>query len=135
LPAEILRQLSFVQPPTAKGYDFASEDGTWRVSLTRTFLGLATAEYQKWEHFKEKLSEPLAALTQIYSPDHLSRIGLRYINVIRRSTLGLKDVPWHELIVPHLSGLLGSPEVGENVRNVSTRMRHFWKDFSVELFG
>jgi len=116
VPPEILRQL--VRLPSAKHYEFASEDGKWKVNLTRAFLSLSTADYQRWEFFKEKLVAPLAALTDVYSPQHFIRIGLRYIDVIRRSKLNLLKVPWRELLAPHISGVLGHPSVGENVHKL-----------------
>lgn len=115
LPAEIIKQLVQGDAPAAKNYEFGSEDGIWKVNLTRTFLALTTTKYERWELFKDRLNGPLKALIDTYAPDHFSRVGLRYVDVIRRSALGLSGVPWHELLAQHLSGLLGSPEVGASV--------------------
>ena len=52
---------------------------------------------------------PLDAFVELYKPPFIVRIGLRYKNLIRRSVLGLNDVPWHELLRPHV---LGELEVG-----------------------
>ncbi len=37
-------------------------------------------------------------------------MGLRYINVIRRSELGIENQPWKDLISPGIIGLLGAVE-------------------------
>ncbi len=120
LPSEVVSQLVQGPVPTTKNYEFASEDRVWKVNLTRTSLSLTTTHYERWELFKNHLEQPLKALTDVYKPEYFSRVGLRYVDIIRRSTLGLNEVPWHKLIVPHLSGLLGSPEVGPNVRGVES---------------
>ncbi len=105
-PTEVLRQMV---PTETKNYEFSSEDGSWVVNLTRTFLALTARSYKRRQEFKEKLKTPLEALTKIYEPACFSRIGLRYVDIIRRSDLGLKDVPWTELLQPHVLGLLSSP--------------------------
>jgi uncharacterized protein (TIGR04255 family) len=119
IPPEILRQ--FVQAQSNKNYEFSSDDKTWKINLTRTFIALTTKKYQRWEEFRDKLQVPLEALEKVYSPDYLSRVGLRYIDVIKRSELNLKDVSWDELIRPYISGVLGSPEVGKFVKNFESK--------------
>jgi uncharacterized protein (TIGR04255 family) len=119
LPPEVLRQA--LQSSGNKNYEFSSEDGLWKANLTRSFVALTTKRYIRWEEFKEKLKIPLNALIEVYSPDYFSRVGLRYIDVIRRSTLNLGDVGWNELLQPYIAGILGSPEVGTHVKNFENR--------------
>lgn len=119
IPPEAFRQLS--QSSGVKNYEFSSEDdGNWKINLTRTFIALTTKKYERWEGFRERLVEPLSALTSIYSPTYFSRIGLRYIDVIRRSQLNLDDVSWTELLQPHILGTLGEPIVGNNVQSLES---------------
>lgn len=114
IPPEVLTQL--LQSTGVKtNYEFSSEDGEWKVNLSRTFLALSTSHYQRWEDFRDRLSAPLNALGDIYSPTRYSRIGLRYIDVIRRSELGLAEVDWTELLQPYVLGVLSSAEVGQHV--------------------
>ena len=117
-PTEMLSQV--VPMPGNKNYEFASEDDTWRVNLTRSFIALTATRYQRWEEFRETLRGPVDALFDIYSPTHIARVGLRYIDLIRRSVLGLDAVPWGDLMNPHLVGLLGSPDVGRYVQSLET---------------
>lgn len=100
-----------------KNYEFSSEDEQWKISLTRTFVALTTKKYERWEEFREKLQIPLNALVETYTPNYFSRVGLRYIDVIRRSMLNLNDVNWDELLKPYILGILGSPQVRSNVKN------------------
>ncbi len=57
---EILRQI--LQSSGNKNYEFSSEDGQWKINLTRTFVALTTQRYERWEEFKEKLEIPFRAL-------------------------------------------------------------------------
>ena len=94
------------------GYDFASADEKWKVSLTRDFLSLSTSEYTQWEHFRQHLEAPLQALTGVYAPAFFTRVGLRYQDLIQRSRLGLPGTTkWSELIKPHMAGVHALPEL------------------------
>lgn len=119
IPIELLRQ--FFQRFGNKNYEFASEDGQWQINLTRTFLSFSTIKYKRWEEFKSKLNGPLLALIDVYKPAFFSRIGLRYIDVINRSYLGLSHVAWNDLLKPYILGLLSSQGVGERIQNFETK--------------
>ena len=108
------------QSPAPKNYEFSSEDGRWEINLTRAFIALTTRKYEGWEDFKEKLEIPLEALISVYSPEYFSRIGLRYVDVIKRSTLGVDDVGWTELLQPHVLGVLTASEMKEHVRSLES---------------
>jgi uncharacterized protein (TIGR04255 family) len=85
--------------------------------LTRTFLALSTKKYERREDFRKHLDAPLKALIDIYNPSAFSRIGLRYIDIIKRSELNLKDIPWTELLKSHVLWLLSSNEINKNIRS------------------
>jgi uncharacterized protein (TIGR04255 family) len=119
VPQETLAQL--VQSAATKNYEFLSEDRSWQINLTRNFIALSTNSYIRWEHFRDKLQLPLQALTNVYTPLHISRVGLRYVDVIKRSRFNLEDVPWNELLKPHILGLTGAPEVAASVKSFETR--------------
>ncbi len=118
LPAELRKVL----PPSILGkggekiYDFFSEDNKWQVSLARDFIGLSTEHYYRWEEFINHLDPALQQLHEHYRPSFYSRIGLRYRDVITRSKLGLEDVPWSELLKPHIAGELNDKHVRNDVR-------------------
>lgn len=100
------------QPGTVN-YHFISEDGTWRVNLTSKFISLACTQYTGWEEFALRLDKPLAAFIKTYKPAYFERIGLRYLNFISRSELGLENVPFSELISPIYLGPLADDDVSE----------------------
>jgi uncharacterized protein (TIGR04255 family) len=111
---EFFKQI--VQPSGVKNYEFSSTDGNNKINLTRSFIAFSTTTYGRWENFQDRVNLPLNALIDIYKPSYFSRIGLRYINVIRRSKIELsKDISWSELIKPELIGMLGSSEISKSV--------------------
>lgn len=113
-PAEVLQSIT---PTGNKNYEFSSEDKVWTINLTRTFLALSTKNYKRREDFRAHLDAPLQAFIEIYNPSVFSRVGLRYIDIIKRSKLNLKDIPWSELLKKHVLWLLGSSDVNKNIRS------------------
>jgi uncharacterized protein (TIGR04255 family) len=103
---------------THANYEFSSENGDWKINLTRTFIALTCNNYQRWESFKEMLDEPLKTLESVYSPPFFTRIGLRYIDVIRRSALNLIDTDWDELFQPYILGLLNSKDIKDRIKTL-----------------
>jgi uncharacterized protein (TIGR04255 family) len=100
-------------------FNFSSADDTWKVTLTSQSLALTATHYTRWEDFKAHLEGPLAALIAVYSPAFFTRIGLRYRNVIRRSGLGLRDVPWRELLAGQVLGELAAPDIEDATLHVA----------------
>ena len=113
VPSQILSQISM---GPKRSYKFKTTDQIWEVSLTRTFLALMTTNYVRWEEFRNRLSSPMKALFSAYSPASITRIGLRYIDVIKRTTIGLsKDEPWHELLSSRIIGPLTDPNISRSL--------------------
>lgn len=98
---------------TVSNHQFISADGQWKVSLTRGFIALSTYAYTRWEEFAQRLDRVLAAFIETYAPSWFTRVGLRYVNAIRREALGLEQTAWTELIAPGFLGLMAEPEVQE----------------------
>ncbi len=94
-------------------HQFMSQDGKWRVNLTGKFISLSCSSYTGWEDFAARLDKPLASFIQIYKPAYFERVGLRYLNFISRSALGLEGVPFRELIAPCYLGPLSEEDVLE----------------------
>ncbi|MFZ5905009.1 MAG: TIGR04255 family protein [Chloroflexota bacterium] len=114
VPGKIVQSVS-------KNMEFSSEDDSWKINLTRSFIALSALRYLRWESFKEKLSVPLEAFLGVYSPENYSRLGLRYIDIIKRSDLGLDGVGWDELLQPYILGILSTKEVGARVEGYESK--------------
>lgn len=108
--------------PSDRIFDFESENKKWKFSLTKNFIALSTSEYSKWEEFKERLKNPLEALIKIYNPAFYERVGLRYQNVIVRSTLGLQNRPWSALLQPHIAGEFGDTRVEDDIEMANRQL-------------
>ena len=100
------------QSPVAN-HSFISADGFWKLNLTKDFIALSTLRYTRWEDFALRLDKPLAQFIQVYEPAFFERIGLRYVNAVSKSRLGLTDLLWGDLIRSPYLGILGEPDVDE----------------------
>ena len=109
------------QTDSSKIYRFASEDATWMVDLTNTSLAVTTSCYSSWEEFGGRFGEIITKFQQIYSPVFFERVGLRYINAIQRTKLGLSlDTQWAELIRPFALGFLSDEPLRDKTSGYSS---------------
>lgn len=96
-------------------YQFLSADKKWKITLTRETLSVSTVEYKRWEDFKHHLETAFNAFVEEYKPPFFTRVGLRYQDLIQRSTLGLDDVSWSELLSKPIAGELSAPEIVDRI--------------------
>lgn len=96
-------------------YLFKSGDLDWQVSLGRNFIALTTKNYRRYEDFKERFKKITQVFEEIYQPSFYSRVGLRYQDLIIRSSLGLTGKAWASLIPIHIAPELHSPETSDAV--------------------
>lgn len=100
----------------SREFQFISPDGAWKVVLNREFIALSATRYRKWEEFSARLEKALSVLKLQYKlPVFLTRIGLRYRNLIRRSDFGGQKDPWSKLLAPHILGELSDANVASKV--------------------
>lgn len=97
-----------------KNYSFVSSDNAYKINLTSTFIAVSTLNYTQWEHFREKIEYVVSIFEKVYEPAFYTRVGLRYIDVIERSTIGLLDRKWTDLMQPHVLGIVVNYEDGIN---------------------
>ena len=109
------------QPAPVTNYNLISADNLWKLNLTKDFIALSTLHYSGWDEFARQLDKPLAEFIALYKPAFFQRVGLRYVNIISRSKLGIKACKWNELFAPAYIGPLSEPDVREeNCLNCST---------------
>jgi uncharacterized protein (TIGR04255 family) len=92
---------------------FTSADRNWSIQLSGDGLSLITRRYERWEDFKGRIGKALGAFLTTYQLPVLTRIGLRYQNVISRETLGLEGRPWSELLKPYISAEMSQGALDE----------------------
>lgn len=98
---------------STSNHNLVSEDGLWKINLTRDFVALSTLRYTNWEEFAQRLDKVLAEFIQIYRPAFFERIGLRYLNAVSRERMGLEGELWDDLINAPFIGILSEPDVDE----------------------
>ena len=96
-----------------RNHSFITEDGTFKLSLTKDFIALSTMRYPGWEGFARMLDEPLGQFIRVYQPAFFERIGLRFLNGISRQALGLTERRWNDLLQPQYLSILDDDEVVE----------------------
>lgn len=101
---------------------FEAHDRTLSIVLSREALILKTSSYARWEDFRSRLDRLRATFERQYQPISYTRVGLRYVDIVRRSILGLNDVPWSDLLKPHIAGELSADEFGENIDSMSRQL-------------
>jgi len=109
-----------------RNHAFISEDGGYKLSLTRSFIALSTMRYTNWEDFALMLDEPLGQFIRLYRPAYFERVGLRYINAVNRTRLELQGRRWNDLFQPQYLGVLDDDGVDEtqvNQCSVDVQMR------------
>jgi uncharacterized protein (TIGR04255 family) len=96
-------------------YHFKSEDLQWQVSLSRNFVALTTKNYKRYEDLKQRFQKIVKVFEEIYKPSFYSRIGLRYQDLIIRSSLDLTGEDWAALIPHYIAPELHLPEVADAI--------------------
>ena len=107
------------QPPI-NNYQFASQDGAWRVNLTCDTISLSTSRYSGWEDFAERLDGPLAEFIKLYAPAYFERVGLRYVNFFSRNKLGLENTLFRDMFASEYLGFLNDETISEKTINRNT---------------
>jgi len=100
--------------PKTRLYHFISIDRSWRVSLSSEFIALTCDKYEKWEDFIPKMMQALLVLSELYGIKLITRIGLRYRDLIIREDVGLSGVSWRELIAPFLLSAIIPDQLAED---------------------
>ena len=96
-----------------RNHSFITEDGAYKLNLTKDFISLSTMRYPGWDAFARTLDEPLGQFIRVYKPAFFERIGLRYVNAFSRTQLGLTELRWSRLLHPELLGILNDDSVDE----------------------
>lgn len=92
--------------PVSTLYDFLSADEILKVTLSSEFLALSTSRYEIWDKFRLVGEKLINDFLNIYSPPIVTRIGLRYKDVIQKDKINAKDKVWKDLISENISGVL-----------------------------
>jgi uncharacterized protein (TIGR04255 family) len=98
---------------TGARWQFSDPDDTWTVVLAQDSLAIETRAYRHFADFLERLRTVLRALVEHVQPQLGTRLGLRYVNEIRPTSLD-----WRQVVRSELLGPLSVPEIVANTRQV-----------------
>jgi uncharacterized protein (TIGR04255 family) len=104
-------------------YSFRTEDGTSTLNLGSDAIAMNTTAYTRWENFMSCFQPALQALIDIYQPSFFQRVGLRYINTIQRSKIGIEHRNWSELFRTEILGELALPQFENNATEAKRSIR------------
>lgn len=75
-------------PQAAK---FISPNGKSVIALATNFVALTTAEYSSWDRFEPDVRLMIDSAMGVYGPLSVTRVGLRYVNIVKSDQVGLAD--------------------------------------------
>lgn len=104
-------------PRIAEGdsiHHFSQPDGSSKISISREFIAFTSTNYGSWDEYLPGLLQAVIDFNHEIGTVAVTRIGLRYRDVIERSVLGLDGTPWHDLIKPFLLGPLANDALWED---------------------
>lgn len=102
--------MNLVDAPVPVDHVFQTADSQWSINLSVAALSLTTTQYTGWDEFKNRFVKALDAATELFEISECHRIGLRYVNAVRPSSIGLND-PIQTLRSPYAEMM--SPAIGD----------------------
>jgi uncharacterized protein (TIGR04255 family) len=110
--AEFAHSISAVLPGSpqpekvnlSRTYSFLTPDKSWRINIESNLLALTCQKYTEWRDFRARFAVILNDFFRVYGVGLVTRVGLRYKDVINKAALGLDGATWRELIEPPVLG-------------------------------
>ncbi|MER9303081.1 TIGR04255 family protein [Mesorhizobium sp. M0293] len=109
LPSEVAKMLGAAAQQKSN-YQFLSQDRATTIALAPDALSVTSSNYTRWEDFEAPVRLAVEALTNIYKPSFLTRIGLRYQNAVVPADFDIGDVQWAALLSENIRGQLAHSE-------------------------
>jgi len=98
VPSGVPQNISLKQPVIH--WEFFARDMSSKVDLQRDFISIQTQKYQNFQQFWTLFETPFQLLREIYNPPVITRLGLRYQNLLPFETGDAAD--WNGYLVPPL---------------------------------
>jgi len=116
----ISAMLGPLTPPVR--HRFVTSEGTRSVALVQNFFAISETDYRRWSNLRDEIEIVEQNFAKIYEPEFYSRIGLRYRDKIRRSTLGVADLEWSLLLNADLTGFFGDLDFAKDIFRTMSRI-------------
>lgn len=95
------------QPPV---YRFSSVEAESQAVLSTDFFAVSSKRYTGWRRYLDDLTYVFDAVSHIYKPSYMSRVGLRYINHLTPENTGVHErSALFQLVRPELTATLHGP--------------------------
>jgi uncharacterized protein (TIGR04255 family) len=109
-----------------RGYRLSTSDKTFHISLTADSFSLETTAYTTWnDDFQPRLTALVETVRELVRPVLETRLGLRYVNVIKGSAAAGRRLgnptEFGDVISPWFLGPLGQSELGSATRDLDGR--------------
>lgn len=118
------------QPKRAVAWKFKDKTETRTVTLTADYIALETNKYTQFPDFSGSLSSLYQFFCDIYRPELIKRIGLRYINQITMPDGN--PFEWDDLINADLtSNLKAFPGLQQNILRSMHQLHLIKDDFKI----
>lgn len=103
--SEVTVNIGTPQHAASLAHQFKTANGHWAVSLKSSVLSLETTRYTSFEELLSRLNMVLEAALPVIDSDFFTRVGLRYINLVK--TNGDQMTDWvNEQLTHPLGGQL-----------------------------
>lgn len=109
-----LLPMNLANVPFPIDHRFQSDDKKWTVTLSVEAISLTTTHYTDWNDFRFRFKALIDIILGLFEINTCVRIGLRYINAIRPSSIGISDIkevlrePYSELMRVDFGKIRGS---------------------------
>lgn len=107
-------------------HNFVTDDKKWKIAISSRFLSLSTKSYSRWNEFRTRFELAYTSLLDIYKPSSISRLGLRYTDVVRlNKLLSLPTAPprsdWSKYLQPQVGGsLFNESSIADSLESAQT---------------
>lgn len=109
---------AIMQPKIERVWKFCDLDKNWRVSLHSGFIAVEASNFTNGQDLIDRLSFVLKNFYDVFSPTHVTRLGVRYINRITGE--GLSEIG--KLLKPSLLGIV-EPAIAPRVKHFVSEAR------------
>lgn len=98
-----LTSFGITSEPPRQAYRLLTEDSNWAILLNPDSVSIETRVYPGWAQFREKVSNLVRAVSEVFDPAREHRLGLRYVDQVALPA-GYGD--WEGLIPDGMLGMV-----------------------------
>jgi uncharacterized protein (TIGR04255 family) len=109
------------ETPQRRGWRLDTTDGDWQLTLMPGSVALETPRFPGFGVLAERIAVVLAAVGEVAHPAVVTRVGLRFVNLLPSLSADAGLRGWPSWVAPELTGLLAHTELGDGVAGTEQR--------------